>query len=217
LLSILGADGIIDKVPAAHKITIEDLFRHTSGLGYGGGGRTSVHKMYPLTSTSAAQVMTGSEFIDRLSSLPLMSEPGMAWEYGFGLDLLGLVIESISHERLGQYLTKNVWKPLGMTDTSFIIPAEKMPFYAKSLPIDPETDRPQPPRPLVNKFDCGGGCAVSTAGDYLRFAWKLVNKGTFGHVRLLDRKTVEYMLSDRLGPDISRLLKKSLKSVHEGM
>lgn len=148
--------------------------------------------------------MTGPEFIDRLSSLPLMSQPGTAWEYGFGLDVLGLALESISQEPLGQYLTKNIWEPLGMTDTSFAIAADKMPLYAKSLPADPETGRSQLPRPLINKFDCGGSCAVSTAGDYLRFAWMLVNKGTFGDVQLVASKTVEYMLSDQLGPDIKR-------------
>ena len=81
-----------------------------------------------------------------------------------------------------------------MADTSFVIPADKMALYAKPLPNDPETGRPQPQRSLSLKFDCGGGCALSTAGDYLRFAYMLVNKGQFGDARILGRKTVEYML-----------------------
>jgi CubicO group peptidase (beta-lactamase class C family) len=106
--------------------------------------------------------MTGAEFLDRLSSLPLVYQPGTVWEYGFGLDVLGLIVESISQEPLGQYLTDNVWRPLGMADTGFVIPAENIARYAKVLPNDPETGRPQPSRSLTHKFDCGGGCAVDT-------------------------------------------------------
>ena len=89
-----------------------------------------------------------------------------------------------------------------MADTGFVIPAEKLGRYAKALPNDPETGRPQPSRSLTHKFDCGGGCAVGTAGDYMRFAQMLLNKGKYGDTRILARKTVEYMLSNQLGPEV---------------
>jgi CubicO group peptidase (beta-lactamase class C family) len=197
-------ESIIDKVATTRKITIQDLFRHTSGLSLGGSGTSPVHKLYPATSTLASQTFTGKELLDRLSSLPLVYQPGAVWEYSFGLDLLGLVIESMTEQSLGQYLQDHVWKPLGMTDTGFVIPADKADRYARPLPNDPVTGQPQSiPSPVEKpKFECGGACAVSTAGDYLRFASMLLNKGQFGDTRILGRKTVEYMLSNQLGPDV---------------
>src|SRR5437667_4564755 len=118
-------ENIVDRVPLTRKITIQDLFRHTSGLIYGGRGATAVHKLYPEGSTPAADALTGAEFLDHLSSLPLLYQPGAVWDYGFGLDVLGLIVEALSEQSLGQYLEQHVWKPLGMTDTSFVIPAEK--------------------------------------------------------------------------------------------
>ena len=83
--------------------------------------------------------MTGAEFIDHLSAQPLLYQPGTVWDYGFGLDVLGLIVEQLSEQSLGQYLQENVWKPLGMQDTHFVIPSDKVSRYAKALPIDPES------------------------------------------------------------------------------
>jgi len=65
--------------------------------------------------------MTGAEFTDHLSSRPLLYQPGTVWDYGFGLDVLGLVIEQLTEQSLGSYLQQNVWKPLGMADTGFLV------------------------------------------------------------------------------------------------
>jgi len=196
---------IVDKVPAARKITIQDLLRHTSGIIYGARGTTAVHKLYPAGSTQAATDMTGAEFLDHLGSLPLLYQPGTVWDYGFGLDITGLVIERVSEEPLGRYLDNELWKPLGMVDTGFAVPADKMSRLAKPLERDPISGQPQgtPQKPL--RFECGGGCAVSTATDYLRFASMLMNKGRYGN-RILGRKTVEYMLANQLGPDMKNLV-----------
>jgi CubicO group peptidase (beta-lactamase class C family) len=195
-------------VPAARAITIQDLFRHTSGLIYGGRGSTVVHKLYPSGSTTAAADLTGAEFLDRLASLPLLHQPGTVWDYGFGLDVLGLVIEKQARQPLPDYMQDHLFKPLGMVDTGFVIPHDKAARYAKALPQDPETGRPQSLTDSTQptKFACGGGCAVSTASDYLRFALMLMHGGTFGEAHILGRKTVEYMLSDQLGPDIKNLI-----------
>jgi CubicO group peptidase (beta-lactamase class C family) len=197
---------IVDKVPAARKITLQDLFRHTSGLIYGGRGTTAVHKLYPGGSVDAAVQMTGPEFLDRLSSLPLLWQPGAAWDYGFGLDILGLVIEQTSGDPLGRYLESHLWGPLGMADTGFTLPADKASRKAKPLPVDPISGQPQGVRQTSLKFECGGGCALSTASDYMRFAAMLLNKGHYKTTRILGRKTVEYMLADQLGPDVKNLI-----------
>jgi CubicO group peptidase (beta-lactamase class C family) len=201
-------ENIVNTVPAARKITIQDLFRHTSGLIYGGRGTTAVHKLFPEGSTAGAGAMTGPEFLDKLSSVPLPYQPGAVWDYGFGLDVLGLVVESLTEQSLGQYLQEQVIKPLGMVDTGFVVPEDKLPRFALALPNDPLTGQPQSVRPRTKpaKFECGGGCLSSTASDYLRFALMLANKGSYDGHRILGRKTVEYMLSNQLAPDVKNMI-----------
>ena len=198
-----------ETVPANRQITIQDLMRHTSGIIYGGRGNTVVHKMYPAGSGDASSNYDGAAFMDKLATLPLLYQPGTVWDYGFGLDVLGLTIEKISGQPLGQYLQANLFAPLGMTDTGFSISPEKAARYAKPLAADPDTGKPQARSPELTqplKFECGGGCAASTASDYLRFAMMLMNGGRSGEARLLGPRTVAYMLSDQLGPDIKNLV-----------
>jgi CubicO group peptidase (beta-lactamase class C family) len=204
-----NGEPVAETVAANRPITIQDLLRHTSGLIYGGRGTTVVHKMYPAGSGDAAHDYDGAAFLDKLASLPLLYQPATVWDYGFGLDVTGLLIESISKQTLGQYLQANLFTPLGMTDTGFAISADKAARYAKPLPTDPDTGAPQARSPELTqplKFECGGGCAASTASDYLRFAMMLMNKGRAGEAQLLGRKTVDYMLSDQLGPNIKNLI-----------
>jgi CubicO group peptidase (beta-lactamase class C family) len=198
-----------DSVPAQRQITIQDLPRHTSGLIYGGRGTTLVHKQYPEGSAAIAKGMSGEQFLDKLASLPLLHQPGAVWDYGFGLDVLGLIVEKISGQSLGQYLQANLWAPLGMNDTGFYIPPDKAARYAKALPNDPVSGKPQSVSPVLTQkldIECGGGCAASTATDYLRFALMLMHGGQNGEARILGRKTVEYMLSDQLGPKVTNLV-----------
>ena len=204
-----SGDTIIGKVPAKRPITIRDLMIHTSGLVYGGRGTTAVHKLYPAGSGAASMTLTGQEFLDKLGGAPLLWQPGTVWDYGFGLDVLGLLIERVSEQSLGAYLRERLWQPLGMVDTSFVIPAEKAARYAKALPNDPDTGKPQKVEPDATKptkFECGGGCAASTASDYLRFAVMLMDKGKFDEKRIIGRKTAEYMLSNQLGPEVKNLI-----------
>ena len=198
-----------ETLPASRQITIQDLMRHTSGLIYGGRGDTLVHKMYPAGSSDAARDYDGTAFLDKLASLPLLYQPATVWDYGFGIDILGLTIEKITGRKLGQYLQANLFTPLGMSDTGFSIPADKVARYARPLPTDPDTGKPQARSPDLTeplKFECGGGCAASTASDYLRFAMMLMNRGRSGEAHLLGPKTVDYMLSDQLGPNIKNLV-----------
>ena len=199
---------ITDRVAPARRMTIQDLYRHTSGMVYGGRGATAVHKLYPSGSTPSAASMTGPEFLGKLAGVPLLHQPGAVWDYGFGLDVLGLIVEGLTEKTLGQYLQDNVWLPLGMADTHFLIPAAKAARYAKALPNDPDTGQPQPTQDLTKplKFECGGGCSASTAADYMRFALMLMNKGQYGGKRVLSRKTVDFMLANHLGPQVKNLL-----------
>ena len=202
-----GSDSF-DTVAAARQPTIMVLMRHTSGIIYGGRGDTPVHKLYPAGSAAVGPGMTGAEVMDKLASLPLLHQPGAVWDYGFGLDVLGVVIEKVSGQSLGQYLTAQLWMPLGMVDTGFSVPADKLKRYAKGFVNDPDTGKPQfvldLSKPL--KFECGGGCAASTAADYLRFAQMLLDGGKLDGKRVLGRKTVDYMLSNQLAPGVVNLI-----------
>jgi CubicO group peptidase (beta-lactamase class C family) len=189
--------------PARHQPTLIDLMRHTAGLTYGNTNGGELDKAY---SALRPGVQTTQEFLDMLSGLPLRYQPGTRWDYGLGLDVLGLIVESVTQQRLGAYLEEKLFKRLGMTDTGFSVPAAKLNRFAKPLPNDPTTGRPQtlprdPSAPL--KFDCGGGCCFSMAADYMAFAEMLRNKGTLGDKHVLGRKTVEFMTADQLGPEVN--------------
>src|SRR5207245_11585598 len=102
---------------------------------------------------------------------------------------------------VGEGLAERVYRPLKMADTTFLVAADKRARIAQGLPTHPETGAdykladPSVPR----KFDCGGGCAVSTASDYARFAQMLLNRGSLDGARVLSPRTVEFMTSEHLG------------------
>ncbi len=193
---------VMEAVPAKRQITVQDLLRHTSGLTYGGRGSTPVHKMFPASSGAAASQYTGEEFIQQLSRVNLLFQPGSAWDYGFSIDVLGLIIEQETGQTLGAYLQERIWKPLGMVDTTFTVPPEKAKRYARALPNNPDTGKPQvsTDRTKPIKFECGGGCAASTAADYIRFGQMLLNRGRLDDARILASRTVDYMTSNQLAP-----------------
>jgi CubicO group peptidase (beta-lactamase class C family) len=195
----------IDREPARRQPTVQDLMRHTAGFTYGNQGSTALHKAYPGGSGNVAAAMTGAEFVDALAKLPLHYQPGTTWDYSYGLDILGLAIERVSGQTLGQFLQARFFAPLGMPDTAFTVPKEKAGRIARALATDPVTGQPQSIRDqtLPWKFECGGGCLTSTALDYLRFAQMLLDGGALDGTRVLGRKTVEYMTADHLGPEVN--------------
>jgi CubicO group peptidase (beta-lactamase class C family) len=192
------------KLEPAKPIFIHDLFRHTSGITYGGRGDSPVHKLYPSGSAPAAAQYTADEFIAKLASVPLLYQPGTVWDYGFSTDVLGLVIEKVSGKRLGEFLKSSVWDKVNMPDTTFNVPAEKRKRLARPLANDPLTGKEQSIAILDKpvKFDCAGSCAFSTVGDYLRFGQMLLDGGAIDGKRVLSPKTVRAMTSDHLGNNI---------------
>lgn len=199
-----GQDGT--SRPAVRQPSLVDLLRHTAGIPEGMLGDTPVHRLYADAVGDGMTDLTGPEFIARLSALPLLHEPGTMWHYGWGLDLIGLIIESLTGERLGTYLRRTVFEPLGMRDTTFGVPGDRRERFAQWLPNDPLTGAPQSlPDLSVAGFDSGGAGLVGSVPDYLRFLRVLLDKGH----GLLGRKTVEYMLTDQIEPgtDLTRLHK----------
>ena len=201
---VRAGKGPIETVPAERSITMLDLFRHTSGLTYGGRGTTAVHALYPASSNAAGASLDGAGFLDQLAAAPLLYQPGTVWDYGLSIDVIGQVVEALSGQTLGRFLEQHLFGPLGMADTSFQVPPDKVQRLARPLPHDPETGAPQtvPDRAQALRFECGGGGLASTALDYLRFAQMLLGGGVLGDTRILGRKTVQAMRTDRMTPDI---------------
>jgi CubicO group peptidase (beta-lactamase class C family) len=186
--------------PAKRQPTIRDLMRHTSGITYGSNEDTALHKLYPAGSTAASLTLGGEELIEKIATLPLLSHPGTVWDYGLSIDVLGLAMEAITRQSLGQFLGERLFLPLGMSDTAFVVAPDKLARFAKELPRDPITGKPQsvPDFTQPRRFECGGACAVSTAADYTRFAQMLLNNGQLANVRILSRKSVELMTTDHI-------------------
>ncbi|MGA8197984.1 MAG: serine hydrolase domain-containing protein [Acetobacteraceae bacterium] len=201
---VRAGEGPIETVPAERSITMLDLMRHTSGLTYGGRGTTAVHRLYPDSSNAAGASLDAAGVLERLAAAPLLYQPGTVWDYGLSIDVIGLVVEALSGQSLGAFLEQRLFRPLGMVDTSFQVPPDKMARLARPLPRDPDTGAAQsvPDRAQALRFECGGGGLASTALDYLRFAQMLLSGGVLGETRILGRKTVEAMRTDRLTPDI---------------
>jgi CubicO group peptidase (beta-lactamase class C family) len=191
--------------PAKRQITVQDLLRHTSGLTYGVlGANTPIKQMYK-DAEIFSQKWVLADFAVALARLPLLFEPGTAWEYGHSTDVLGRVIEVASGQPLDVFLSERILQPLGMVDTGFHVPPEKHDRIVQPMPDvytgkTPELlDLTQP-----QTFFAGGHGLVSTAADYLRFAQMLQNGGHLDGVRILGRKTVEYMTSDHVGAHIRK-------------
>ena len=188
--------------PLAREMTIRDLLTHTAGLSYG----LSSHPLDTLYGQVWSPDHTLATMMDRLSTIPLMYQPGTRWHYSIATDVLGYLIEVISGTPFDQFLQERIFTPLGMADTGFYIPREHTDQLATLYRVsDAEKMRtvPRPAPTLPPRAPSGGGGLISTASDYLRFAQMLLNGGKLGDVRLLGRKTVELMTQDHLPPGIS--------------
>ena len=181
-------------------ITVQDLLRHTSGLTYEFRGNGPVHKAYAEARVARLK-QTNADQVDELAHLPLLHQPGTVWEYSRSTDVLGRLVEVISGQTLGAFLSGRILLPLGMADTGFSVPQANQSRIAEAFAKDPETNTDVAlldiRRPAM--FESGGGGLAATTMDYARFLAMLLGNGRLGSTRLLGRKTVELMTSDHLG------------------
>ena len=190
-------------------MTVQDLLRHTSGLVYGAFGTSLVHQAYNQADLFDNN-QTLTEFVTKLSKLPLAHQPGTVWEYSMSTDVLGRIVEVVSRMPLDRFFEERITKPLGMHDTGFYLTAVQAPRLAQ-LQVDPTTGR----RPNASTFEnltkekqkwfSGGGGLLSTGLDYARFCQMLLNGGELDGVRLLSPRTVAIMTADQLPPGIPRI------------
>jgi CubicO group peptidase (beta-lactamase class C family) len=191
-------------VPVDREINIQDLLRHTSGMVYASfTAHPKVKELYTKEGVDWKDV-TPAEQIERLAKVPLAHQPGTTFEYGLSTDVLGRIVEIISEMTLGQFLQKRLFTPLGMTDSGFVVPQDKVGRLAQPFATDPATNTPIKllDVTVAQKNDAGGAGSVGTASDYARFLQMLMNGGELDGVRLLSPTTVRYMTADHLGPDI---------------
>jgi CubicO group peptidase (beta-lactamase class C family) len=187
--------------PSEKGMTVQDLLRHTSGLTYGIFGSTKVDEMYRKAGFLDGDG-TIEDMVEKLGILPLMHEPGTEWHYSVSTDVLGRLVEVLSGVSFDKFLEERIFKPLGMNDTAFYVPREKVDRLAamyhidkeKKLQASNEDDAPDS-KPT---FLSGGGGLFSTAGDYLKFCQMMLNGGELNGVRILSRKTVELMTRDHM-------------------
>ena len=219
------ASPLDDTVPARRAITLRDLLTYRMGF----GSVMAKPDTYPIQRAIRelriggdgpplpSQAPATDEWLRRLGSLPLMAQPGEKWLYHVSGDVLGVLIERAAGEPFGTFLRTRIFEPLGMTDTAFHVPADKLPRLATSYRFDPQTQaldvyddpaastwHPQPP------FEMGGGGLVSTLDDYFAFCRMLLHRGRNDrgqrgphgpHDPILSRAAVELMTADHLTPE----------------
>jgi len=182
--------------------SVKDLLCHTAGYSYGTTGIPAVDKLHraagPFVETESL-----SEFVKRMSVVPMAFEPGQRWLYGISTDLLGAVVERASGQPLGQFFRERLFAPLGMNDTGFTLPADKRTRMAVAYQSNGKGTLTRHHHNLFSysdrtKLHSGGGGLASTIGDYARFLQMIANKGEFGGTRFLKKTTVSEMIRNQL-------------------
>ncbi|GIS18643.1 MAG: hypothetical protein CM15mP120_05590 [Pseudomonadota bacterium] len=220
-VKVLNANGQLEDQDAP--MTMHQLLTHTTGLSYGFAAQVDlVDQAYMRADIWAAKDL--DEFAQRVAKLPLKFQPGREYHYSIAVDITGLVVQRLSGQPFDEYLRDNIFKPLGMHDTFFEVPKDKMSRFLPNHVINPQTgalmdvamvpaDNPMAmffkPRPNVAMNDyesvglfSGGGGLVSTAMDYARFAEMMRNGGSLAGTRILSPKTVDYMAQNHLKPSM---------------
>jgi CubicO group peptidase (beta-lactamase class C family) len=193
-----------------------DLLRHTSGLTYAFQQRSNVDATYRDKGIGVVgQTLTLEQMIAALAEVPLEFSPGDAWNYSVSTDVIGYLIGKVSGMPFEQFLQQRIFDPLGMTDTSFFVPADKAHRFAAcymadgrggmTLQDDPTTS----PYLAPPAFISGGGGLCSTSKDYLTFCRALLNGGELSGTRLIGPKTLKLMTANHLpgGKDLTELSK----------
>lgn len=229
-----GVMGGFRSKPVTRPMQVVDLLRHTSGLTYGFQQTSNVDAAYrQLLIGEMHAGGTLDDMIEALAGIPLEFSPGEAWNYSVSTDVLGYLVGKVSGRSFETFLKERIFDPLGMVDTGFHVPEDKVARFcacyavgqlgskvvATGAPIlqdDPRTSPYlQPPR-MVS----GGGGLVSTAADYMRFCRMLLNGGALDGQRLLAPKTLKLMTANHLpgGADLPSLSRSMFsETIYEGV
>jgi CubicO group peptidase (beta-lactamase class C family) len=210
VLRSIGSD-LEDTVPAKRAITLRDLLTYTMGF----GSVMAMPGTYPIQKLIRdyriggdgpmlpPQQPTMDEWLRRLGSLPLLAQPGERWMYHVSGDVLGALIARVSGQSLGVFLRERIFDPLGMKDTGFWVPPEKLHRLPGFYLLNRESNKMEVFDDPANSawrsqpsFESGGGGLVSTIDDYFAFCRMMLHPG-----QILSRASVDLMTSDQLTPD----------------
>jgi CubicO group peptidase (beta-lactamase class C family) len=213
-VAVAKEKGGYDVVPAKRPITIRDLLSHTAGISYGTGPGEQAWKDAGVYGWYFAdKSVPVADVVAKMAKLPMAAQPGEQWVYGYNTDILGVLIEKLSGKSLDVFLKERLIDPLGMIDTSFCLPPEKLSRLAVVYSAkDGKTERAPSPGALQGashvgqgayangpcKAFAGGAGLLSTAHDYSRFLQMLLQGGAYEGKRYLSRKSVELMSQDTL-------------------
>ena len=210
------ASGQPYNIPATKEITISNLLTHTSGLTY--HWNADLGQMYKEAGVAHGLLPydgTIQDSVRRLAGLPLLFNPGDRFEYSLGVDVLGYLVEVVSGKTFDEFLRTRIFEPLGMKDTYFYVPEDKLSQLAAAYTYYPDKGLSRfPDTPIAEgtfsysadypyrgpkKLYAGGAGLCSTAADYARFCQMMLDGGKVGATRLVSRKSVELMTHDHLG------------------
>ncbi len=202
----MNEDGSMKLVDQARPITVKDLMMHTAGMTYGVFSDTPVDALY-----REANPFDGGgdleDFVNVLADLPLLFQPGTRWHYSVSVDVQGRLIEVLSGMTLEDFFRTRIFEPLGMDDTAFYVPADKLDRFSDMVTFHPETkEMIQYNGPFEMEYTTpggpsmksGGGGLVSTTEDYARFALMLAGGGALNGTRILQPETVALMTQNHL-------------------
>ena len=223
----VGADTdgeLLTWVEADRDMTVCDLMRHTAGLPGAArymAGQTAIDKRYREAGLHLLHECDLQEMVERLGRIPLLYQPGTKWHYSIAADVLGRLIEVTSGQSFDAFLAERIFQPLGMHDTGFYVPKEKIERFASMYGPKPEgglqtIDAPEGGTGHVSKnsfirkpkFLSAGGGLVSTAADFARFCLMLSGKGVLEGERLMTSESVELMTRNHLPAHLIPLDKK---------
>jgi CubicO group peptidase (beta-lactamase class C family) len=215
VLNSISSD-IDDTMPALRPITVRDLLTYRMGF----GSVMAPPDKYPIQKFIREYRVGGDgpmlpshapatdEWLRRLGSLPLMAQPGQRWMYHVSGDVLGALIARVSGKSLGTFLRERIFDPLGMNDTAFYVPPEKIHRLPSFYFFNRQTDQLDFfDDPANSAFasepagESGGGGLVSTLEDYFAFSRMLLNKGRHGDEHILSGASVELMTADHVTPE----------------
>ena len=185
-------------VPAERTMTMRHLLTHTTGLSYGFNPQDPVDQKYREVQPLGGKDL--DEFAERLGTLPLAFEPGERWHYSVAVDVTGLVVQRLSGLSFDVFLKERLFDPLGMEDTFFNVPADKLDRLLPNHGWNREEERLiqfEAPYEETRMFSGGGGLVSSTM-DYLRFSEMVRRGGELDGVRILSPKTVQFMTANHL-------------------
>ncbi|HMO54855.1 MAG TPA: serine hydrolase domain-containing protein [Tepidiformaceae bacterium] len=211
-----GATSAAEVEPARSPMLIKQVLSHSSGLSYGFLEPMSVvDQAYGAAGLTLIGVndITLEQLCDALAGLPLAYHPGAMWRYSFGTDVTARSVEVISGQRFGDFLKERIFEPLGMVDTDFHVPPEKI---HRLVTMYAPKEMLQPMKGGLNKADdpansgwaapkamqSGGAGLVSTVSDYLTFLKMIVNGGEWNGVRILKPETLQLMRTNQLEPGV---------------